>query len=123
MHDAHVEQVMDVITDIFDFTGKGAENAVKTLRERLCELSLVDTRKSRVRFDWVNEAREVAEKLITENGSTTIEDVLAECPLPEDLDRRVIGGVLRDRRFHKVGTTVIPNGNAPRVIGVFQLAE
>jgi hypothetical protein len=51
---------------------------------------------------WIEEAREVAHKLLKKRYSITIEDVLAVHPLPRFLHRNTIGSVFNQGEFKRL---------------------
>lgn len=52
---------------------------------------------------WIDEARQVAHKLLSEYYSITIDDVLRIHPLPKFLHRNTVGAVFSQREFKKLG--------------------
>lgn len=57
----------------------------------------------RTKQDWLEEARDTAEKLLATRRTVTIEDVLEVCPRPKYLHRNVTGSVFQDKRFKPEG--------------------
>lgn len=53
--------------------------------------------------EWLEEARDEAEKLCHKHGFVTIEDVLKVCPRPNYVHRNATGNMFHDQRFIKDG--------------------
>ncbi len=55
------------------------------------------------RRDYLESARDVAEKLASDGKLVTVDDIRKECPIPDGIDARVLGGVFREKKWEKVG--------------------
>lgn len=53
--------------------------------------------------DWLEEARDEAEKICHERGIVTVEDVLKVCPRPTYVHRNVTGAIFSRQRFTDIG--------------------
>ena len=81
-------------------------------------LSLLERRRKR----YVHNARVVAMRLIRENGKVTVDDLRNRYPPPPDFDARVLGAVLMDKQFEKIGNTHTTRPSSHhRPIGIFVL--
>lgn len=58
---------------------------------------------SKTKTEWIEEARQVAEKLLRTQPSVTIIDVLAVHPLPGYIKKNVLGKVFQAPVFKSVG--------------------
>ena len=71
---------------------------------------------------WLETARAEARRLLRKNYEITIEDVLAEVPLPDYLNRNTIGHVFLSPEFKKVGYTTAKHAAANhRVIAKWKM--
>lgn len=74
--------------------------------------------------EWLEIARNVAERVARARGRVTADDVRRECPIPEGRDPRLVGAVFKDRRFRKAGMTQTARAEAhARPIAVFELVS
>ena len=68
---------------------------------------------------WLQEARQIAQKLLLTRGSITIEDLTEVHPLPKYIKKNFLGRVFRDDVFQKAGYTnarrTMARGHALRV--------
>ncbi len=62
--------------------GRAGRDAALTLLER-------------TRADWLYSARQCAEMVARLHGSVTADDIHQRCPIPEGIDRRVMGAVFK----------------------------
>lgn len=49
--------------------------------------------------DWLRKAKQIAFDLCIVIGSFTVDDVRRICPPPKDCDPRIMGALVRDKRF------------------------
>lgn len=118
MRSQDVDVIMRAIEGIFQVPKRERD----ALRLVLARLKL--TGKSNPKTDWVESARAVAMEIARRNHRVTIEDVLAECPLPPDLDPRCVGGVFKTNIFTRIGDQPIRTDDGRyKIIGVFSLTE
>jgi len=54
---------------------------------------------------WIQEARQIAQKLLLNRGQITIEDLLEVHPLPKYIKKNLLGRVFQDDIFQAVGYT------------------
>ena len=74
------------------------------------------------RKQYFHNARVVAMRLVRENGEVTVDTLRDVYPPPPDWDARVLGAVLRDRVFVKIGSTQTARKSShARDIGIFRL--
>jgi len=119
MRSDDAERVLQVISSIFSLDSV-PESYVAKLRSSLLDLELATRNEPKI--DWITEARSVAITIAEERGTVSIVDVLDECPLPESIDPRVVGGVFKHQRFNRVNSITIKNDNGRyKTVGVFSL--
>jgi hypothetical protein len=120
MKESDAERVVGVISSMFTMPEEYRSKLMNKLI--LLELSNGLTREPKI--DWISEAREVARAIAETTGRVTIEDVLHECPLPDDVDPRVVGGVFRHPDFVRDDWIIIKSNNGRyKTVGVFSLAN
>jgi hypothetical protein len=119
MKEGEVDSVLDVIMGMFELGAKGRAE----LRRRLLILDLGASAKG-LKHSWIGHARVVAQTIAQNNGSVTIEDVLAELPLPDELDPRIVGGVFKHPMFKRTGNrTIQARDGRYKTVGMFSLAQ
>tara|TARA_B100000287_G_scaffold216098_1_gene203902 strand:- start:3859 stop:4248 length:390 start_codon:yes stop_codon:yes gene_type:complete len=120
MNDKDVELVVQCLLRQF----KIPESEQRRLRNSLKALQLSGEGAKPVRYSWIEEARVVAKRIAQNNGEVTIEDVLAELPLPDDCDARIVGGVFKHPSFVRTGNRVLrAKDRRYKTVGVFALAR
>ena len=76
------------------------------------------------RTEWIQSARMIARKLLTQRQQITIVDVLNELPRPQYVHPNTTGHIFRDKDFKLVGfrksTSKFARG---RFVGVWELNE
>ena len=88
------------------------------LRQRDAALDTLEDTRAR----WVAAALVIAERLARVNGTVTADSLRAAFPVPADYDARVVGAVLRNRRFVRVGYRATSRATShARPIAVFKL--
>ena len=118
MKEVDAQRVLDAMKKMFTMP----EQYINQFRSKLLELEL--TANSEPKIDWIVEARNVALNIAEERGRVSIVDVLHECPLPETVDPRVVGGVLKHHDFVRIDSITIKTENGRyKTVGVFGLQK
>ena len=125
MREEHVEQVLGVLRGLY----KQLPNEDQ-LREKLQGLRLKTGPASTLgkrrdpRSRWIEKARAYAREYIGVHGQVTIHIIIEQLPLPDGVDVRATGGVLKHPDFTKIGheTKRMPNGRL-KTVGVFGLSR
>jgi hypothetical protein len=119
MKEGDVDSVLGVIMGMFEVDAKGRVE----LRRRLLLLDLGLSAKG-LKHSWIGQARVVAQTIAQNNGSVTIEDVLGELTLPDELDPRIVGGVFKHPMFKRTGNrTIQARDGRYKTVGVFSLTQ
>lgn len=119
MREEDAGKVLRVISSIFSLDSV-PESYLTKLKAKLLDLNLSSNNEPKI--DWITEARSVAINLAEDRGTVSIVDVLDECPLPDDIDPRVVGGVFRHQRFQRVDSITIKTDTGRyKTVGVFSL--
>lgn len=111
----------DKVMDLFRRTFRvGEEHQDKFYKGLLGIVLSNSTREPRI--DWISEARNVALNIAEDRGRVSIIDVLDECPLPDHVDPRVVGGVFRHSSFERIDDLTIQTDDGRyKTVGVFRL--
>ncbi len=116
MREDDADKVLVLISSMFRIP----DNYVAKLKSKLIDLEL--TSKNEPKIDWITEARNVAINIAEDRGTVSIVDVLDECPLPDEIDPRVVGGVFKHQRFNRVDSiTIKTDSGRYKTVGVFAL--
>ena len=109
---------MEVITGMFKLNS--AQDTA--LRDKFKRLPLDTQTEVSVKNSWIEDARDVARQIAVNNGEVTIEDVLDEFALPDEMDPRIVGGVLRHPDFVRTGNrSLMAKDRRYKTVGVFSL--
>jgi hypothetical protein len=68
---------------------------------------------------WLNQARQTAIEVIRQHGQVSADDIHNLCPVPDDIEPRIMGCVFKTSQFKRIG--YVAGKRSVRQIGVYAL--